>query len=276
LTAFDGISLLSGQTLTAGTATAQLSGARIEAILNDVGVNWPVSAREISAGGQTLQADVINAGTSVMPYINLIEQSEPGIFFVDKSGNAVWKDRNTVIAATSGILFSDDGSGIPYGDVRVSYGSELMFNQAELSRLNGGSAVADDLTSQTKYGVRTYTASGLLMNSDAALGELAVYWVSQYANPEYRFESLTVPLVDLSEAQQNTVLALDIGDVCRIKFQPNGIGAVIDKFAQIIGVSQQITLSDHRVVFSFQTIDNIALVLDDIATGLLDFNSLGF
>jgi hypothetical protein len=276
LTGFDGISLLAGQTLAAGTATAELSGARIEKILDSSGVNWPVNRRNIDAGGQFLQADVVAEGTNVMQYINLIEQSEPGNFFVDKLGDAVWQDRNSIVASVASVLLSDDGTGIPYADIRVNYGSELMFNQAELSRLNGGVAFADDLTSQTNYGVRTYSASDLLMNTDTALGELAVWLVSQYANPEYRFESVTIPLADLDESQQATILGLDIGSICRIKFRPNGIGSVIDKFTQIIGISHQMSLTDHRVVFSFQTIDNIALVLDDSATGLLDFNSLGF
>jgi hypothetical protein len=171
---------------------------------------------------------------------------------------------------------SDDGSGIPYADIKVNYGSELLFNQAELSRLNGGSAVADDLLSQQTYGVKTFGASDLLMDTDDALGQLAIYYVSQYANPEYRFESITVLMSKLSESQQNQILGLEIGSICRIKFQPNKIGAVIDKYAQVIGIQNQMSISDHRVALSFQTIDSAFFVLDDPAFGLLDYNSLGF
>jgi len=276
MSAFDGMSALAGQTLTAGTATVQLSGARIDAVLSDAGVKWPATERNIDAGGQTLQADVIAAGTNVMQYITVVEQSEPGIFFIDKTGKATYRDRNSSSVSSNAVLLSDDGTGISYGDIKVNYGSELLFNQAELTRLNGGSAVADDLTSQQTYGVRTYVASDLLMNTDEALGQLAVFLVAEYAQPEYRFESVTVPLAKLTPSQQNDILGLEIGSICRIKFQPNKIGAVIDKYAQVIGIQNQMSISDHKVTLAFQTIDNAYFVLDDDAFGLLDYNLLGF
>ena len=276
MSAFDGMSALANQTLTAGTATVQLSGARIDAVLSDAGVKWPDVERNIDAGGQILQADVIAAGTNVMQYITVVEQSEPGIFFIDKTGKATFRDRNSAAISSNALLLSDDGTGIPYGDIKVNYGSELMFNQAQLSRLNGGNAVADDLLSQNTYGIRSYIASDLLMSTDEALGELAVYLVSEYANPEYRFESVTVLMSKLTEAQQNQVLGLEIGSICRIKFQPNKIGPVIDKFAQVIGIQNQMSISDHKVTLAFQTIDNAYFVLDDDAFGLLDYNLLGF
>lgn len=276
MTAFDGISLLAGQTLTAGTATSQLSGARINAVLSDPGVNWPTGTRAIDAGGQTLQADVIPASTNVMTYINTIEQTEPGIFFIDKSGNATFKDRSASYASSSAVLLSDDGTGIPYNEVQVNYGSELLFNQAEMSRASGGTAVADDLLSQSVYGVRTLTQTGLLMSTDAALGQLAIYTVAQYAQPEYRFSSVQIVMPKLTGTQQNTILGLEIGSVCRIKFKPNNTGTTIDKYASVIGISQNITAANHVVNLSFQTIDYAYLVLDDTAVGLLDYNTLGF
>jgi hypothetical protein len=276
LTAFDGFSALASQTITAGTATSQLSGARINAVLSDPGVNWSASARNIDAGGQTLQADVVTTGTNVLQYINTIEQSEPGIFFVDKSGRATFKDRNSVFPTSGAVVLSDDGTGIPYADIKVIYGSELLFNQAELTRLNGGSAIADDLLSQQTYGIKTFGATDLLMNTDVALGELAIYYVNLYANPEYRFDSISILMSKLSEAQQNSILDLEIGSICRIKFQPNKVGAVIDKYAQVIGIQNQMSIADHKISLSFQTIDSGYFVLDDPAFGLLDYNLLGF
>lgn len=274
--AYDGFGLLAGQTLTAGTATVQLSGARINAVLNDPGVAWSTTARQISAGGQTLQADVITVGTDAVSYINTIEASEPGIFFFAKNGDAVWKDRTSVVASSSAVVLADDGTGIPYHDVQVNYGSELLYNQAEISRNAGGTAIADDLSSQATYGIRTYNQTGLLMNTDADLGQLAVYIVSQYAQPEYRFSDVVISLPKLSTADQNTILGLDIGSVCRIKFTPNKVGSAIDKYAEVIGVSHSVTPDNHIVTFNFQTLDYAYLVLNDSVTGLLDLNSLGW
>jgi len=33
---------------------------------------------------------------------------------------------------------------------------------------------------------------------------------------------------------------------------------------------------DHNVVLGFQTLEQTTLILDDIAVGLLDYNSLGY
>lgn len=276
LTAFDGFSLLSGQTLTAGTAASQLSGARINAVLNDAGVNWSASARSIDAGGQTLQADVIAANTNAVSYINIIEKSEPGRFFIDKKGYAIWKDRSATYASSNAVVLSDDGTGIPYSDVQVVYGSELLYNQVKYTRLNGGTATADDLTSQATYGIRTLSDDGLLMSTDTALGQLAVYTVSQYAQPEYRFESIKISMLKLTPAQQTSILNLEIGSVCRVKFTPNNVGTQIDKWVEVIGISHSVSAYNYQISLSFQTLDYTYLVLDDPAVGLLDYNLLSF
>jgi hypothetical protein len=276
VSAYDGFAFLSQQTLAGGTATSQLSGARINAVLSDPGVNWSPSARAIDAGQQTLQADVIAASQDVVGYINLIEQTEPGIFYIDKTGKAVFKDRNSALPTSAATILADDGTGINYSSVKVIYGSELLYNQAELTRLNGGTATANDYTSQAAYGVRTYTASGLLHDTDASMANLAAYLVGQYSQPEFRFEAVEINLTKLSTTDQNTILGLEIGSICKIIFTPNGITPSISKYAEVIAISHNVSYSDHNVVLGFQTLEQTTLILDDIAVGLLDYNSLGY
>ena len=55
----DGFVYLNNQTLGAGTATAQLSGARVNAILDNEFVQWPATDRDIDTGAELLGADVI-------------------------------------------------------------------------------------------------------------------------------------------------------------------------------------------------------------------------
>ena len=273
---FDGFALLAGQTLTGGVQTSQLSGARINAVLNDPKVNWSATTRAIDAGQETLQADTTTASTDVIGYINLIEQTEPGVFFMDKQNFATFKDRSSIVASSSATVLADDGSGIPYSAIRVVYGSELLYNQVTLTRNGGTAQIASNATSQAAYGIRSLDESGLLHNSDAAVAYLASYLVNQYSNPEFRFDAVEIVLNDLSIAQQATLLNLEIGGICNIKFTPNGISPAINKYGEILGISHSVDLEQHRIVLNFQTLDASLFVLDDAVFGLLDLNSLGY
>jgi hypothetical protein len=274
---YDALSWLSQQTLTAGTATAQLSGARVNAVLSDPGVNWATDKRNIDAGQETLQADVITGNQNALSYVNIIEQSEPGIFFVDKNGYMTYKDRLSVSPASNATILADDGSGIPYSAVKVTYGSELLFNQAELTRAGSSTVItANDTTSQASYGIRTINETNLLQNSDANLQNLANYLVKVYAQPEFRFEAVEVVLSKVSTANQNAILGLEIGSICKIVFTPNGIAPSISKYAEVIGINHSVSLTDHRVTLGFQTLDVSFFVLDDPVFGLLDSNVLAY
>jgi len=89
--ASDGFVYLNNQTLGAGTATAQLAGARINAILDDPLVQWPAGERSIDTGTTTLGANVVEDGQNVLSYLQQVEQSELGLFFIGKDGKAVFK-----------------------------------------------------------------------------------------------------------------------------------------------------------------------------------------
>jgi len=174
------------------------------------------------------------------------------------------------------VSFTDDNTGVPFVDVQVVYGSELLYNFIQVERANGGTATASDSDSQNSYGVVALVQSGLIMNTDAAAQDLADYLLGKYSEPEYRFESLTVALEDLSSGNQTAVLSLEIGDIARIKFTPNQTGTQIDKYATIIRIDHEIVPMSHRITYGFETLDYASLVLDDTVFGLLDDGRLSF
>ena len=272
----DGFTLLSQRALSAHTATVQLSGARINAVLDRAEVNWPATLRDIDTGATTLQADFVEDGTNVYEYLQLVSDSEPGAFFMGADGFINYRDRTVAPVGSGVVVFSDDGSGVPFSDVKIVYGSELLFNYIQIERNNGGTAIVSDSDSINSYGQQALIKSNLLMNTDADALELANYLLGQYSEPEYRFETLTVQLESLSSIQQNSVLGLEIGDVARIKFTPNNIGSQIDKFASIIRIDHDIRSDSHSITFGFETLDYASLVLDDTEFGILNTNRLGF
>jgi hypothetical protein len=275
--ASDGLTKLANQTLTGGTATAQLSSERITAVLNDLSVNWPTDRRSIEEGLQTLQADFIDPNTNALEYMQLVTDSEPGSLFISKSGDIVFKNRHTDESSAETVTFADDGSGIGYQGLNVVYGAELLYNEVVVSRLNGGTAVASNLASQADYGISTLTLDNLLMDSDEDAEALAQFLVGKYAQPEYRFESLEVDVITLPEDKQNEVLGLELGQVVLVKFTPNGIAPAIERYAEVIRIDQRVGPQSHRITFGLGALDYSFFRLSDGVFGRLSAgNSLAY
>jgi hypothetical protein len=273
--ASDAFTLFNTQTLPAGTATAQKSGQRVNAILDLPDVNWSTQEREIETGLTTLGADVYEQDTNVLEYLRTVARSEPGNLFIARDGKVVFTDRNA--APTSGeVTLSDDGTGIPYQGMKVVYGSELLYNEIVIGSLAAGTVVAQDLASIADYGVLNLTQTGLLMSDPNYVQNLAIYYASKYSQPEYRFESVDIVIDELSDEQQQAILGLEIADFVTIKFTPNGIAPAIEKIAEIIRIDDDITPESHVVSLGFATLDYFLLVLDDPEFGKLDRGALAF
>lgn len=275
--AYDGFAFLAQQTLTTATNPVELSGARVNRVLDDVGVAWPSAQRTIDAGNETLQGDDVTPADNALSYLQIIESSEPGELFIGKDGSLVFQDRNHVFPSTTVPTLTDDNTGIKYSNVRVVYGSELLFTQSELTRKGSSTIVqANDLTAQSEYGVRTLSLTDLLQNTDAALGVLATYYVSLYAQPEYRFDQVEIIVSQLEVVDQAKILALELGSVVKVVFTPNGVAPAIEKYARVISIGHTASLVEHRVVLGLGTLNATLFQLDDAAFGILDTGTLAF
>lgn len=271
----DGFSLLAQQVLTPGTAIAQTTGERIEAILSQPSIAWPLNARDIDTGTNSLGSDIWTADDNALTYLQKVESSEQGQFFINRSGNVRFV--NGAVTPTSSVstpLFSDAGDGIPYTGAQVSYGTELLFNTVSVT-YTSGTAVAANVASQELYGT-TATDVDTLLPSSSTASNLAEYWVAKYGDPEYRFDALTVSLDGLSGSQKNQVLQFEMGDIVQIKFTPNGLGDSIQRYGQIIGITHNVGVDRHTITYSLGSLQFAFLVLDDTGFGILDENALAF
>jgi hypothetical protein len=267
--ASDGFTLLAQQNLSAHTAIPQLPGARIEAVLDREEVAWPLSSRNIDAGEVTLQADAVSEGTNALSYLQTVEQTESGSLFIAKDGYVTFQDSLTGPSSATTVDLTDDGTGIPFSSVSVVYGSELLYNRVVVTRQNGEPQTVNDTDSQNAYGISSLNLDNLLFDTDADSLSLAQYLVGQYSEPEYRFDSMTIQMSELTTAQQNQLLTLELTDQVRIKFTPNGIGDPIIKYAEVTGISHNIGILLHELTFNFSTLDYAAFVLDDPTFGVL-------
>jgi hypothetical protein len=274
--ASDGFTLLATQSLSAHTATSELTGTRVNAVLNRPEVNWPLASRTVDAGKATLQADVVEEGTNALDYLQIVEKSEPGAVFIGKDGYFNFQERTQQISSTAVKTFADDGTGIGFNNLQVVYGSEQLYNRIVITRLNGTAQIADDTDSQNQYGVSTLDQDNLLLASDSASLDLANYLLTRYSEPEYRFEAIEIELANLPTAQQNDVLSLELTDVVRVKFTPNGIGSAIDQYALITGITHRTNSISHSVTIGLSTLDYANFILGDSVFGQLDDDRLGF
>jgi hypothetical protein len=257
----------------------QTTGERISAVLDDPNVAWPSAFRAIDTGVVTAGADVIADNTNALAYLKLVEKTEFGALFVAKNGYLTFKDRTVVQPVSPPVTLSDtDESGIGYSDIRITYGSEQLANEIVVSSVVTESTVtAVDLASQGVYGVLNLTLSDLLMNTDEQVEDLAVFLANKYSQPEYRFEAVEIILDDLSPTDQNKILNLELNDVVKIQFTPNGIGPAIQQYVEIININHRADLQIHRVTLGLARLDFLYFILDDPTFGTLNTdNALGY
>lgn len=271
--AADAFTLLAQQTLTAGTATPQSTGERVEAVLSQPTVAWPLTQRNIDTGSNNVGADVFDG--NVLEYLQKVEASEQGQLFMSRDGYVRFVNGAvTITSDLSAVKFADDGTGVPYKNAAVSYGTELLFNQASVTS-PAGTAIANNTDSQSRYGI-TQTSVDTLLSTYQQTESLSTFWVAKYGEPEYRFQDLTVSLEALTGAEQESVLQLELGDIIQIVFTPNGIGDAIDRYGQIIKIDHSIGIDRHDITFSVGSLQYSFLVLDDTGFGILDTNALAF
>jgi len=160
--------------------------------------------------------------------------------------------------------------------LQVQYGSELLFNRVTVTRQGGGTAVATDFDSVNNYGARDLTVDNLQLENDSDLADFAVNQLSLYSEPEYRFSNVEIIVEKLDLADQEKILNLDIGDICSVRFTPNGVGEQIVRYVEVREISHMVNLQMYRVGLGFNELKYAPLVLDDDVFGRLDFGRLSW
>jgi hypothetical protein len=281
--ASDGLSNLTINNLPEVFPDVELSGARVTRILDLPEVAWPTDKRSIDTGNSFMSDTDISEGTQAVSYLQLVATSESGEVFVSKDNNFVFKARNSPPGVID-LIFTDEASipgftTVPFAELGVVYGSEELFNRIVLSNdfpSFPDEAIAEDAQSQLVYGPRSYTVNGLLNNDADDLQFLADFLLARFKEPQYRFESLSVILDVLSEAQQNEVLDLEIGDIVQVKFTPSGIPPAIEQYVRVIGLSHDWQNNEKRINLSLERLDFTLFILDDPVLGILDDDRLSY
>ena len=225
----------------AGAGSPQLSGARVETLL-DV-VSFPASQRLIDAGDSTMQADPGTSNRDLLGAIQLVESSEFGGFFLDAEGNATFLSRDTVSkkADETPTVFADDGSAITYNQIEFANDDTLLVNDVTVTRLNGTSQNTFDQTSIDTYFLHSGKRDGILVQTDAeALDQAQTLLVARKDTTD-RIDSMTINLDDPSAVSKIVAgLNLEIFDLVNVTKTVPG-GSTITKELFVQGVQHDIT-----------------------------------
>jgi len=239
----DGFRLLNGIGIStvAGAGSPQLSGARIETLL-DV-VSWPTSQRAIDAGNSTMQADPGTANRDLLNALQLVESSEFGGFFISAEGDATFLSRDTVSkkADETPVVFADDGSGLTYQQIEFANDDTLLVNDVTVTRLNGTSQNVFDQTSIDTYFLHSGKRDGILVQTDTESLDQAKTLLVARKDTTDRIDSMTINVNDpTSPAKIVAGLNLEIFDLVNVTKTVPG-GSTITKELFVQGVQHDIT-----------------------------------
>jgi len=273
----DDFTVLANQTLGAFTPSAELSGARVSAVLNRPEINYQ-GARAIGTGSSNLGAYAVSAGTNVLNYLQLVTKSEQGYLYIAADGTLTFKGRSEVLNPIANADFTAGGSGIPYQTLTNEFGDELLYNDIITESPAGGLFNATDPASQALYQSQQYTATDLLNSSANEVEQLGQYLLGKYKNPVLRFTGMATQMAALTTAQQTACLNLDLTDIATVtKTFGQGTPSSTTQTVIVSGVTHSITPQSHIIGFSFESTDgNQYFTLDDAIFGILNQNLLAF
>jgi hypothetical protein len=273
----DAFKLLAGSAITTvtGAAAGQLSGARVDALLN--AVEWPISLRNIDVGESTLQAD---PGTSrnVLEALQTVENSEFGGIFIDGESKINFVDRNSLITrpATSVYTFSDTGSNISYTNAVVAFDDTTIANDVTVNRLGGTAQNVFDQPSIDKYFLHSGIREGILVQTDSESLNQARGILATRKDPEVRIDSIQLNLYD--DSNPNKPLAgvdIDLLDgITVIKTMPGSTS--VTQPSLVNAIHHDITKSSWNTTLFTSEPLLAGFVLDSTISGILGEDVLSY
>jgi hypothetical protein len=259
----------------------EFTGDRINFVLDLPEVDYPSgSARNIDAGtvelgGSTQYA--IPDGQNVKAYFDQITYgAERGRIFIDREGTLVSQDRIGFVIGPPLIDYKDDGTGAPYRDLSIAFRAEDIINRVEVVDKKGDDEIAQDLTSQATYFIKTLFITDSLLDSASQAQDLADYLL--YPDPLPRFDSLETWFGTLTTSQRDTTATLDLGNYLTIEKEIL-IGNTLSPLGQdlaVEGIEHRIDFArGHSVrLYTSPATPVFDLLLDDPIYGVIDSNNV--
>ena len=264
----------SAVTTVSGASAGDFSGTRVNQILDEIG--FPTGQRQIDAGDSTMQAD---PGTlrSVLTALKDVEFSEFGGLYISAGGDVVFRERTDAYETIAGTpTVFDQGAGINYSSLRLSFDDKLVFNVANFKRTGGAMVQVIDQPSIDTYFPHTITRESLLNETDAEVGSLARAYIASRKDTDIRIDAITLDLLTPSyDAGVTAALTLDFFSPVEItNIQPGG--STITKTLQVFGVTHDITPNSWFTTFTTSEPLIDGFILGSSVAGILGTSVLAY
>ena len=249
-----------------GASAGQDTGTRINKILDTI--QFPNGMRSIETGNSLTSADPATLRTSLSALQNC-EFSEQGAFYITPEGNAIFKNRNTVIASAGATptQFNQTG-GIPYKDLKFAFDDKLIINTATMTKVSGVAQTAVDATSIATYFPHSISVPDLVIDTDANAMNIAKIYVATRSTTTIRIDQMTLDLFD-PNVPTATILGMDyFNNVLITNIQPDS--STITKNLQVQGVTHDITASSW-----ITTLTTLEPIVDGFIVGDSTYGVLG-
>jgi len=293
----DAQKVLAGNQVREDGATAgagELTGARINRILDAVPWYTGTLYRVVGAGSSTVQAfGGQSSGTSDSAWnlLKLTADSEIGELYVNGAGAVVFRGRQQILTDTRSntpqlVLGDSIGTAETAGTEQAFFQAPrarddtTLANDIHAMRAGGSLQEVQDAASQAKYLFpRTFERTDLILQDDPTVINWA-QWVLYIAKDgEDRFDTIILkPLRDPVNLWSQ-VLGREIGDRIQIWRRPPGVAAFSkDLFIRGIEHSFDVASGDWTTIWTMQDADKYGgfLTLDNPTLGRLNFNALAF
>jgi hypothetical protein len=277
VTAVDGFRLFQNAQFfgVVGAVAGETTGSRIEKILNTIG--WPVALRDIDTGLTTVQADPATQRTALSA-LQTVATTEYGALYMDGTGRVAFQDRNRTVSSIgdTAVVFSDDGSGIGYFDVKWVFDDTQIYNLATVTRNGGTVQTVSDAASIEKFFTHSYNQSGLLMETDAEALDYATAFVASRKDTVIRVDELTLDLQQ-DDYTAGTIAALAIDFFTPVSVtttQPNN--TTLSKTEQVFNITHSITPNSWKVRLGTAEPIIDGFILDSALYGILDTSTFSY
>jgi hypothetical protein len=252
ITAADGLYELSRTTLLGFNPSEQLTSARVTSILDRTEVGYSTALRSIETGVATCGTVAYADNTNVLAALQNVAVAEDGRLYANRKNQVTFNKRIFSTFSTAVKNFGGTAaSSVPMTGISVGYGQETLFNRVSIGVDGFGTAqVVSDATSQTQFGVQSYSLDNVPLATQAAGSALAANILAKYKNPVFRFDEISTSLQACGTAIYSTLVTLDVGDIVSVtKTYQTGLPLSKTDNVYIESVSHDITPQDHRIRF---------------------------
>lgn len=257
----DSFTKLATTIVPAGTLTSETINERINNVLDLV--DWDADLRDIDNDTLVLGSEEIGDKVNTLSYLQKIELSSNGLFFIDKDGliKYIFRYQGDAVDVTVGV---DDG--IPTNAFNVTYGSEELTNSVTVNYFLDGEAAAvtlESVPSQTSYGVleRSYDT---LLSSEVDAENFGQLILARYKEPTYRIDEIGFNIKGLTPEQTTDLMGLELGNKIKLKWKPLGVGEVFYRFVLVDSIEHVVTPGTHEMKMK---VTDLGTAIETVAVG---------